>query len=64
MGSARRERVLEDGWDRTLAVPSLVPAVQETWKPKIKVKRDGCPAPGVWVSGWALSLWAAWEVTQ
>lgn len=55
-GGARRERGPEDGRLGAPAAPSCVPAVRETWKPKIKVKRGGCPAPGVWASGWALSL--------
>lgn len=44
------------GWVRARPAPARVPAFQETWKPKIKVRRDRCPEPGAWVPGWALSL--------
>lgn len=34
------------GWVRARPAPARVPAFQETWKPKIKVRRDRCPEPG------------------
>lgn len=52
---ARAGKGCRRGWVRARPVPARVPAFQETWKPKIKVRRDRCPEPGAWVPGWALS---------
>lgn len=52
---ARGGKGCRRGWVRARPVPARVPAFQETWKPKIKVRRDRCPEPGAWVPGWALS---------